>query len=130
VFVPLFVAILVTVGYARRRELLTVARELRHEVETGLLPPEELAALSSPVVRRHALRRAKKVGAKRLRRRFQVAATELAFLREQAHAGRYFGDASPADQDALYQHELKRLQEELAARAASATPVGYPARRR
>lgn len=131
VFMPLFVAILITVGYARRRELRTVARELRHEVQTGLLPHEELAALSSPVVRRQALRRAKKVGAKRLRRRFQVAATELAFLREQAHAGRYVGDASPADQDAVYQHELRRLQEELAARAAGVPPgVGsgrYPA---
>jgi len=122
VFVPVFVAILVTVGYARRRELQTVGRELRHEVRTGLLPAGELAALSSPTVRRHALRRARKVGAKGLRKRFHVTATELAFLREQAHQGRYVGAGSPAEQDAAYQHELRRLQEELAARAAGAPP--------
>ena len=124
VFVPVFVALLITVAYARRRELQTVGRELRREVQTGLLPAGELAALSSPRIRRHALRRARKVGVKGLRKRFHVTATELAFLREQAHTGRYVGLTSPTEQDAAYQHELRRLQEELAARAAGASPAG------
>ena len=56
IFVPIFIALIVLVGFGRRRELRTVAHQLQHEVQSGLLPAEEVAVLSSPTRRRRALR--------------------------------------------------------------------------
>jgi hypothetical protein len=104
VMFPVFVALIVVSLVARRRDGRRVAAYLAPEVETGLLSPGELQALSSLRGRAKARKAAKAAGGRdagRARAELHRVATDLAFLRHRRALGRQDPDAlSPAEDEA------------------------------
>jgi RsiW-degrading membrane proteinase PrsW (M82 family) len=106
VMVPAFVVVISVAVWLRRREGRVVARTLPAYVEAGWLAPEDVAMLSSLPARRQAVRWARGTlgeGFARAMRDFQVAATELAFLRERAERGRDTSDFPARERELLAQ---------------------------
>ena len=131
-FVPTFIGIVVMVVVARRRELRLVGTHLQHDVGTGLIPAAELGVLSSRAGRKQAMQGAKRMGTgpQRARKRFHVAAVELALHRHKVATGTYAGRS--ADQDDLaYQEQLRSLQPQFGGAggqvAAQPAAVAQPA---
>jgi RsiW-degrading membrane proteinase PrsW (M82 family) len=86
IMVPVFLALWGVIALGLRREARLIARELR-----GVLPEEEVVALSSLKARRRARRAAKARGGKRGKRAMadlQQVAAELAFHRAQSRDDR------------------------------------------
>ena len=86
--VPVFVAFVAFVVWARRREGLLIGQFLRPYADAGWLAPEEVAMLSSMARRREARLWARtNAGARGLTamRGFQDVASELAMLRRRIH---------------------------------------------
>jgi RsiW-degrading membrane proteinase PrsW (M82 family) len=122
VMVPALIGAMVLAVRHRRRERDVVTRQLPAMVYYGWLTPTEAGWLSTIAARRVWLRsvaaRAGKDGAKALRR-FQIAATELAFLRDRVQRG-----VGPAD--AYYLHD-ELVHALIVDRAAAIAPLGrYP----
>lgn len=126
-FIPIFAGIVAVGIVVGRRELQLVGTYLRHDVSTGLLPGHELGTLASAGERRRAVAAAGRFGpaAKKARRRFHRAATELALHRHKVATGTYAG-ASADEDDLAYQHELHSLQLQFAGAGGQAS--GQPAR--
>ena len=124
IMVPAFVLVIVVATWSRRREGATVAARLPAYVQAGWLAPQDVAMVSSLQGRRQALRwvggRYGERGARALRD-FQLAATELAFLRDRAERGRAGAD--------FVQRERSLLADVARARAAVAAPTaGFTSR--
>jgi protease PrsW len=116
--VPIFLAFLGFVVWARRREGRLIGQFLRPYADAGWLSPAEVAMLASMPKRREARAWARaNTGRQGLRamRAFQDAASELALLRRRMHH-------SAADEHALVQE--RELLEALTARRAEF--VGMP----
>jgi protease PrsW len=91
VFVPMMCLVMVVAWRAVRWEGRLVTRMLTPDVGTGLLTEPEVAALGTTAGRRAVVRHAGAVGgapAKRRVRDFQLAATELAFVRRRMEVAR------------------------------------------
>lgn len=94
--VPAFIVLVSVATWSRRREGKVVATRLPAYVEAGWLAPADVSMVASLPVRKQALQWARARygdGGRRALRDFQLAATELAFLRDRAergHAGRNF----------------------------------------
>jgi RsiW-degrading membrane proteinase PrsW (M82 family) len=90
IMVPVFLLTLAVATWSRRREGATIATWLPLYAHTGWLAPEDVAMLASMPRRRQAVAWANRTyggGSSRALHDFQVAATELAFLRERAETG-------------------------------------------
>ena len=86
--VPIFVAFLALVVWARRREGRVIGRYLSPYADAGWLSPSEVAMLSTMPARRSARVWARATGGRaalRSMRDFQDAASELALLRQRMH---------------------------------------------
>jgi protease PrsW len=85
IMVPIFFALLLVVRWALKRESRVIAQQLQ-----GVLPPAEVAEVSSLKARRQARRAAKRAGGRVAVRQVKErhrAATELAFQRQQLERG-------------------------------------------
>lgn len=116
VFVPTFCAIGLVVRMGLRREGRIIARQL-----TGLLPPGEVAALSSLRARRAWRREARRRGGragKRAMLDLQHAAAEVAFLREQVERGQVARSGEVVARETALAHQLATRRTELASLTA------------
>jgi hypothetical protein len=89
IMVPLFFGLVSVALVAASREGRVVSRYLAPEVAAGVLTAGDVELLSSPRDRRHTRKAAKRDGraARRAVKRFQLAATQLAFNRYRAERG-------------------------------------------
>ena len=129
VMVPAFAATVAVAAWSRRREGDTLGRHLPTYVEAGWLAPEDVPMLVSVPRRRQAVRwvsgRYGERGGLALRR-FQHAATELAFLRDRLERGHPVHDFPRRERDLLAEMARTRA---VATSAAPGVPHGSgPAR--
>jgi RsiW-degrading membrane proteinase PrsW (M82 family) len=122
VMVPAFVGAVLLAGWHRRREREVVNRQLPAMVYYGWITPAEAGWLADIAARRawvKAVRRRQGKAAAKALRDFQVAATELAFLRDRVERG-----LAPPDAYALHAELVQSL---LANRARAYQPLRqYP----
>ncbi len=112
VMVPAFVGVLGLIWLSLRREGGVIREHLRHLVEEGMLPPEELERLCDVGGRLRATLAAWRVGgtaAWRERRELHQLASELAFHRWRVSRGLTRGEVADAMREAEYMHRLKEL---------------------
>jgi RsiW-degrading membrane proteinase PrsW (M82 family) len=108
---PVFVVFATLAVIARRREGTVIARHLRTYAAAGWLTTDEVDMLTTLSGRRAARLWASGSGGRRARvamRRFQSAASELAFLRERMHRGNAPSDAGIIEQQLLADMSLQR----------------------
>ncbi|HEY9404161.1 MAG TPA: PrsW family intramembrane metalloprotease [Pyrinomonadaceae bacterium] len=111
IMVPTFVAVLISIYFALRREGRIVREQLRHELERGRLTEFELELLSSVRGRMGASYTALKKGGYRswrTRREFNRVASELAFHRNRVALGRVVGDGAAVEE--FYVRQLSELR--------------------
>jgi RsiW-degrading membrane proteinase PrsW (M82 family) len=111
IMVPMFVAVLVSIYFALRREGRIVREHLRHDLEHGRLTPAELEMLASVSGRMGASFRAFTRGGYRswrTRREFNRVASELAFHRNRVAQGRVVKDGAAVEE--LYVRQLTELR--------------------
>ena len=111
IMVPMFVAVLVSIYFALRREGRIVREHLRHDLEYGRLTPAELDLLASVRGRMGASFRALKRGGYRswrTRREFNRVASELAFHRNRVAQGVAVKDGAAVEE--LYVRQLIELR--------------------
>jgi RsiW-degrading membrane proteinase PrsW (M82 family) len=111
IMVPMFVAVLVSIYFALRREGRIVREHLRHDLEHGRLTQTELEMLASVSGRMGASFRALTRGGYRswrTRREFNRVASELAFHRNRVAQGRVVRDGAAVE--ALYVRQLTELR--------------------
>jgi RsiW-degrading membrane proteinase PrsW (M82 family) len=122
VMVPAFAATVAVAAWSRRREGETLERHLPTYVEAGWLAPGDVPMLVSVPRRRQAVRwvsgRYGERGGVALRR-FQHAATELAFLRDRLERGHPVQDFPRRERDLLAEMARTRAM----ATSAAATGV-------
>ena len=117
--VPVFLAFIGLVVWARAREGRLIGRYLMPYADTGWLSPAEVHMLSRMALRRGARGWARQVGGRRglqSMRQFQDAASELALLRLRMHH-------SAADAHAL--ETERRLLDTIVTRRREFTGVPY-----
>ena len=123
IMIPAFLAVVLIARHHRQRERDVVNRQLPALVYYRWITPAEAGWLASIAARRAWLRavtaRSGKPAAEALRN-FQLAATELAFLRDRVERG-----VGPADAYPLHAALVQAL---LANRAAAAVPLAESAR--
>jgi len=118
IMVPAFVLTLAVATWSRRREGATIATWLPLYVQSGWLVPEDVAMLASMPRRRQAMAWAERTyggASSRALHDFQLAGTELAFLRERAERGH------PLDDFVVRERQL--LAELSRSRAAVSSPA-------
>lgn len=106
IMVPAFAATIAVASWSRRREGATVALRLPTYVEAGWLDREDVPMLASLARRRQAVQWvATRHGSGRARalRKFQHAATELAFLRDRVERGQDVADFPARERELLAQ---------------------------
>jgi RsiW-degrading membrane proteinase PrsW (M82 family) len=111
IMVPMFVAVLVSIYFALRREGRIVREHLRHDLEHGRLTQSEVDVLASVRGRMGASFRALTRGGYRswrTRREFNRVASELAFHRNRVAQGRAVSDGAAVE--ALYVRQLTELR--------------------
>lgn len=111
IMVPMFVAVLVSIYFALRREGRIVREHLRHDLEQGRLTQTELDLLSSVRGRMGASFRALTKGGYRswrTRKQFNRVASELAFHRNRVARGLAVGDGAAVE--ASYVRQLTELR--------------------
>jgi hypothetical protein len=111
VMVPMFVAVLVSIYFALRREGRIVREHLGHDLEHGRLSLSELELLSSVRGRMGASYRALRTGGYRswrTRREFNRVASELAFHRNRMAQGQTVKDGAVVEE--LYVRQLAELR--------------------
>ncbi|MFN2455481.1 MAG: PrsW family intramembrane metalloprotease [Pyrinomonadaceae bacterium] len=116
VMLPVFVATLVTVFFALRREGRIVREQLLCDLQSGVFTAEEYQCLCSVRGRLGASLRALRSGGFRdwhARARFNQTASELAFHRHRVAAGIYTSDHVAHEREAAYLQLLRDLQERL-----------------
>lgn len=118
--VPLFVAFVSLLVWARRRESRMISAHLTDYGLNGWFTPAEVAMLASPRERRHARRWARSVGGRRAEaamEAFQDEATELAVARRHIVRG---------DPDPVWRHKEARLLAGLHHHRAAFLPTAPP----
>lgn len=111
IMVPTFVAVLVSIYFALRREGRIVREHLRHDLEHGRLTQLEVEMLASVSGRMGASFRALTRGGYRswrTRREFNRVASELAFHRNRVAQGRAVKDGAAVEE--LYVRQLTELR--------------------
>ncbi|HZH90065.1 MAG TPA: PrsW family intramembrane metalloprotease [Pyrinomonadaceae bacterium] len=111
IMVPMFVAVLVSIYFALRREGRIVREHLGHDMERGRLSLSELELLSSVRGRMGASYRALRKGGYsswRTRREFNRVASELAFHRNRMAQGQAVKDGAIVEE--LYVRQLAELR--------------------
>jgi len=111
IMVPMFVAVLVSIYFALKREGRIVREQLRHDLEQGRLTQAELEMLSTVRGRMGASFKALTRGGYlswRMCRQFNCAASELAFHRNRMAQGRSGGDGAAIE--AFYERQLTELR--------------------
>lgn len=111
IMVPMFVAVLVSIYFALRREGRIVREHLRHDLERGRLTHTEVELLASVSGRMGASFRALTRGGYRswrTRRQFNRVASELAFHRNRVAQGQAVRDGAAVE--ALYVRQLTELR--------------------
>jgi len=111
IMVPTFVAVLVSIYFALRREGRIVREQLRHDFERGRLTESELELLSSVRGRMGASYTALKKGGYRswrTRREFNRVASELAFHRNRIAQGRVVEGGAAVEE--FYIRQLSELR--------------------
>jgi RsiW-degrading membrane proteinase PrsW (M82 family) len=119
VMVPVFLLTLAVATWSRRREGAIVAAWLPIYVRAGWLADEDVAMIASMPRRRQAVEWAERTygaGSSRALHEFQLAATELSFLRDRVERGHPLGDFAA------------RERQLLAALSRSRAAVSSPAR--
>ncbi|MCA1814874.1 MAG: PrsW family intramembrane metalloprotease [Acidobacteria bacterium] len=119
VMVPVFVGVLVAVGFALRREGRIVRAQLQPDTASGLLTPQDLDCLCSVRGRVSASFNALTRGGYatwRTRRQFHGVASELAFHRQRVAHGYRSRDGSDAAREEAYRRELYELRQRLGGR--------------
>jgi RsiW-degrading membrane proteinase PrsW (M82 family) len=104
IMLPVFLLTLAVATWSRRREGATVAAWLPIYVQSGWLADEDVAMLASMPRRRQAVEWAARTyggGSSHALRDFQLAATELAFLRDQAEHGHHLDDFAGRERQLL-----------------------------
>jgi protease PrsW len=118
IMVPAFLLTLGVATWSRRREGTTIATWLPLYVQAGWLVPDDVAMLASMPRRRQAMVWAERTyggASSRALHDFQLAGTELAFLRERAERGHPLGD--------FVARERQLLAELSRSRAAVSSPA-------
>jgi RsiW-degrading membrane proteinase PrsW (M82 family) len=111
IMVPTFVAVLVSIYFALRREGRIVREQLRHDLERGRLSASELELLASVRGRMGASFKALTKGGYRswrTRREFNRVASELAFHRNRVAQGRAVEDGAAIEE--FYVRQLSELR--------------------
>jgi RsiW-degrading membrane proteinase PrsW (M82 family) len=111
IMVPMFVAVLVSIYFALRREGRIVREQLRHDLERGRLTASELELLASVRGRMGASFRALTKGGYRswrTRREFNRVASELAFHRNRVAQGQSIKDGAAIEE--FYVRQLSELR--------------------
>ncbi|HEY0081264.1 MAG TPA: PrsW family intramembrane metalloprotease [Pyrinomonadaceae bacterium] len=111
IMVPMFVAVLVSIYFALKREGRIVREQLRHDLERGYLTESELEILASVRGRMHASFKALTKGGYRswrTRREFNRVASELAFHRNRVAQGHAVRDGAAVEE--LYIRQLSELR--------------------
>ncbi|HJR07082.1 MAG TPA: PrsW family intramembrane metalloprotease [Pyrinomonadaceae bacterium] len=111
IMVPMFVAVLVSIYFALKREGRIVREHLRYDLEHGRLTPAELELLASIRGRMGASFRALQKGGYRswrTRREFNRVASELAFHRNRIAQGALVKDGAAVEE--LYVRQLTELR--------------------
>ncbi|HEV2801632.1 MAG TPA: PrsW family intramembrane metalloprotease [Pyrinomonadaceae bacterium] len=111
IMVPMFVAVLVSIYFALRREGRIVREQLRYDLEHGRLTQDELELLASVRGRMGASFRALSRGGYRswrTRREFNRVASELAFHRNRVAQGRVVKDGAAVEE--FYVRQLTELR--------------------
>ena len=113
IMVPIFVAVLVSIYFALRREGRIVREHLQCDLQCGLLTPEEYERLCTIRGRMGASYKALTNGglsAWRARMQFNRVASELAFHRNRIARGLARGDGSAVEREAVYRHLMSELR--------------------
>jgi hypothetical protein len=111
IMVPMFVAVLVSIYFALRREGRIVREHLGHDLERGRLTQPELELLASVRGRMGASFRALAKGGYRswrTRREFNRVASELAFHRNRVAQGKTVQDGAAVEE--FYVRQLTELR--------------------
>jgi len=111
IMVPMFVAVLVSIYFALRREGRIVREQLRHDLEHGRLTQSELELLASVRGRMGASFKALTQGGYRswrTRREFNRVASELAFHRNRVAQGKAVSDGAAVEE--FYVRQLSELR--------------------
>jgi hypothetical protein len=111
IMVPMFVAVLVSIYFALRREGRIVREQLRRDLDGGRLTQSELELLSSVRGRMGASFRALTKGGYRswrTRRQFNRVASELAFHRNRIAQGQRVTDSAALEES--YVRQLSELR--------------------
>jgi protease PrsW len=111
IMVPTFVAVLVSIYFALRREGRIVREQLRHDLDRGRLTESELELLASVRGRMGASFNALTKGGYRswrTRREFNRVASELAFHRNRVAQGRTIEDGAAIEE--FYVRQLSELR--------------------
>jgi RsiW-degrading membrane proteinase PrsW (M82 family) len=111
IMVPMFVAVLVSIYFALRREGRIVREQLGHDLERGRLSQSELELLSSVRGRMSASFMALRKGGYRswrTRREFNRVASELAFHRNRVAQGQTVRDGAAVEE--FYVRQLTELR--------------------
>ncbi|MDX6269954.1 MAG: protease PrsW [Acidobacteriota bacterium] len=116
IMVPTFVAVLVSIYFALRREGRIVREQLRHDLEHGRLTQPELDMLSSVRGRMGASFNALTRGGYRswrARREFNRVASELAFYRNRVALGKVVKDGAAVEEFYVRQLSVLRGQSDI-----------------
>jgi RsiW-degrading membrane proteinase PrsW (M82 family) len=114
--VPVFIGVLVAVGFALRREGRIVREQLQCDAVSGLLTPQDIECLCSVRGRMNASYSALRRGGFatwRARRHFHSVASELAFHRQRVAHGYHSCDGADAAREEMYRRELYELRRQL-----------------
>lgn len=111
IMVPLFFGLVIVALVSMRREGQAVREQLEPEVRAGILTAGDVELLSSVRDRRRLLKAARRDGreARRAARRFQLAATDLAFQRRRQARGVPSHAADPGADERAFADALRAL---------------------
>lgn len=116
-FVPLFIAAIVFIAAARRREGRILAQWLQPDVAAGRLTASEVEGLASLRARKRAVGRVRARSGRKaaeLVRAYHHAASELAFYRHRAARGLLARKGDLRGEEETLVHELGVLRDEVA----------------
>ena len=116
VMVPIFLAAIVVIFFALRREGRVVREHLLCDYQRGFLTPEEYRCLCSVPGRMGSSFRAFRgggFGSWRARMRWNQTASELAFHRSRAARGFYSSEQEAREREAAYIQMLHNLRQQL-----------------
>ncbi len=127
IMIPIFIAVIVVSGVARRREGRMVRDQLQPELASGQLTADDVRSLASVKARRRAVKEAKRGGLKAGRKQFQEVATELAFLRHRTAKGaKHARGVDPVAEEGLLRRHMLELRAALPGAPAGVLAAAPP----